>query len=125
MVERDRANRVKSTQVVFIGSVIAMPGDDVERRVVDLARPQIAAEFRDLLHGSLTVLKPGDGGLEIARVRKAVGSDGAQVGKAKLLAVVLANIAARDGFLRVAYFACGIRRSFSRPVRREISTHAG
>ena len=62
--------------------------------MVDLARPQIAAEFRDDLAFCVAVLVPGDGRFEIARVRQAIGADRAEIGQAKLLAVVFADVAA-------------------------------
>ena len=36
MIEHDRADRREVTQVVFVGRVIAVPRDDVERRLADL-----------------------------------------------------------------------------------------
>ena len=35
MVEADRAHRVEAREIVFVRRVIAVPGDDVERRVVE------------------------------------------------------------------------------------------
>ena len=49
MVEADRADRVEAREVVFVRRVVAVPGDDVERRMVELGRPQMALELRDEL----------------------------------------------------------------------------
>ncbi len=42
MVEAHRADGVEAREIVFVGRVVAVPGDDVERRVVDSARPEPA-----------------------------------------------------------------------------------
>ena len=47
MVEADRADRVEARQIVAVGRVIAVPGDDVERRMVEGRRPQRAERFLD------------------------------------------------------------------------------
>ena len=36
MIEQDGADRREAPQVVLVGRVVAVPGDDVERRVVEL-----------------------------------------------------------------------------------------
>ena len=95
MVERDRADGVEPAQIVSVRRVVAVPGDDVERRVIDLARPEISAKFRDQLHRAFAVFVPGDRRFEIARVGEAVGADRAEVGQAEMLAVVFADVAAR------------------------------
>ena len=47
MIERDRADSVKSPQIISIRSVVAVPCDNIERRMIDLARPEIPAKFCD------------------------------------------------------------------------------
>ena len=47
MIEAHRADDVEAREIVFVGREIAVPGDDVERRVIHLRRPQIALEFGD------------------------------------------------------------------------------
>ena len=67
MVEADAADRVEAGEVVAPRRVIAVPGDDVERRMVERRRPQLAEEFLDDLGLLVAVLEGGDRGLEIAR----------------------------------------------------------
>src|SRR5258708_9471122 len=38
---------VEAAQVVLVGRVVAVPGDDVERRVIHLRRPEVALELGD------------------------------------------------------------------------------
>ena len=94
MVEADRAQRVEPRQIVFVGRVIAVPGDDVERRMVELRGPQIAGELDDDLELFVSILKGGDRGQKIARVGEPVGADRTQFRQAEQLAVILADIAA-------------------------------
>ena len=95
MVEQDRADRRKRRQIVFVGRVVAVPGDDVERRVAELGDVEPAAPFHDQPAGRLLVLEPGDRRLEVARIGQAVGADRAAIGQGELGAVILADIAAR------------------------------
>ena len=40
VVEQQRADRGEASQIVFVGRVIAVPGNDVERRVIEFGDPQ-------------------------------------------------------------------------------------
>jgi hypothetical protein len=46
MIETYRADHHEAGELVFVWREIAVPGDDIERRMVYLGRPQIALEFR-------------------------------------------------------------------------------
>jgi hypothetical protein len=70
MVERNRADSIKSPQIVFIRRVISVPRDDIERRILISRRPQIAAEFRDQFKLAVFVFKPRFGRFKIARIRQ-------------------------------------------------------
>ncbi len=95
MVEADRIDRVEPPQIVLVGRVVAVPGDHVERRMVQSRRPQPALEFLDQLGGAIDVLEGGHGRQEVARIGQAVGADRPQLRQAQQGAVVLADIAAR------------------------------
>ena len=95
MVEADRADGVEPREVVGIGGVIAVPGDDIERRVVELGRPEIALKLGDDLKGFVLILECRDRGAEVARVGKAVGADRPEFGQAEERPVILADIAPR------------------------------
>ena len=77
--------------------------------MVDLARPQISAEFGDEFKLAFHVFKPRDRRFKIARIRQTVCADRTQIGQAKLL---------RRNFRKCSR---ALRR---RAVRREISNRA-
>ncbi|MNP72260.1 hypothetical protein D3C76_1687740 [compost metagenome] len=71
-----------------------MPGDHVQRRMVELAAPQLTEE---LLHqgGRLReVFVMGDRGQEVPRIGQAVAADRPQVRQAQGCAMVLGDVAA-------------------------------
>lgn len=95
MVEADGVDAVEAGQVVLAGSVVAVPGDDVERRVVEVGDPEIAEELGDDLEGTVVAVVEGCvRSEEVARVGEAVGSDWAEIGEAERLTVVFEEIAA-------------------------------
>ena len=95
MVEQDRADRRKRRKIIFVGRIVAVPGDHVERRMAELGHMELAAPFDDQPARRLLVLEPGDRRLEVARIGQAVGADRPAIGQRELGAVVLADIAAR------------------------------
>ena len=72
-----------------------MPGDDVERGVVDFTGVEFAAPFDRHPASSLPVLEGSHGSFEVARVGEAIGSNRTAVRKRELGAVILAHISAR------------------------------
>ena len=86
---------VEPLQLIAPGHVIAVPGDDIERRMVERRRPQAAERFLDDLGRLVLVLEPSHRRFEIARVGEAVGADRAKFGQAKRQAVIFGDIAAR------------------------------
>jgi hypothetical protein len=72
MVEAHRIDRVEAVQIIAIRRVIAVPGDDIERRMVEGRRPEVPERLLDHLGRLVLVLEPGARRFEIARVRKAV-----------------------------------------------------
>lgn len=107
VVVGDCADGVEAAQVVLVGVVVALPGDDVKGRVclarleerivhldgdgegvaaLECRRAKVLAEVRH-------------GGLEVARVGESVGANGAQLGQHEVALVQLQRIAsgrARD-----------------------------
>jgi len=98
MIEQERADRREAPQVIFIRRVVAVPGNDVERRLLDLARIELAAPFHEQGRGLLHVVIGGDRGEEVARIGKAIGPDRAAIRQREGAAVVLAHIGARRPF---------------------------
>ena len=94
------SNRIAPTgrigrEVVFVGAVVAVPGDDVERRMVDRRFVELAAPFDDDAGVTSRSSKAATGALEVARIGQAVGADRAAMRQVEFLAVVLADEAAR------------------------------
>jgi len=75
MVEADRADRVEAAQVVLVWRVVAVPADDVQRRVIDARRPQSALELRDQFEIAVDILERRDRRKKVARVRQAIRTD--------------------------------------------------
>jgi SAICAR synthetase len=76
MVKGDGVDAVEEREVVFVGHVVAVPGDDVEGRVIDGRAPEPAEEFVHDAEVAVAVFKGGDGSFEVARIGEAVGTDG-------------------------------------------------
>src|SRR4051794_23452343 len=95
-----------------------MPGDDIERRMVDLARPQIAAELLHDLTRGVAVFIPRLRRFKVARIRQSVRSDRSQVGQAELSTIVLAYVTAQFLIVRVRFYlesqAPGYAHNFAR-----------
>ncbi len=95
VVEADGVDAVEAGEVVFAGRVVAVPGDDVEGRVVEVGGPEIALKFCDDLEGGVVaVVVGGMGGEEVAGVGEAVGADCAEFRQAEAGSVVFEEIAA-------------------------------
>jgi hypothetical protein len=81
-------------QIVLVWRVIAVPRDDVERRVIEHRRPHHAAPLHEQPRLVVGVFERRDWREEVARVRQAVGADRAAIGQRERAAVVLAEIPA-------------------------------
>ena len=95
MIEHDRADRREMTQVVFVGRVISVPRDDVERRLADLGAVEFAAPFDEEPRGLFPVLVGGDRGEKISRIGETIGADGTAIRQRERAAVVFAHESAR------------------------------
>ena len=74
MIERHSADGAEQGQVVFVGRVVAVPGDDVEGRELLLRAEQPVVELAENREGAAAVLEAGDRGEEVPRVCQAVGA---------------------------------------------------
>src|SRR5690606_604172 len=83
VIETDRTYHIVVTQVVLVGVVGAMPGHDVQRRVVDGALPEAPREFRDQAEVALDVFVGGDRSEEVSRIGKTIGSYRSELRQAK------------------------------------------
>lgn len=81
MVHRDRTHIDELGQVVLVGYVIAVPGDDIEGGVLLLAHKELAAQLVDNLPWLFLDLIFGYRVQEVSGVSKAVGAQGSKFGE--------------------------------------------
>ena len=65
MVETHGAHGVEGAQIVLVRRIVAVPCDDVQRRMVDGRAPQPAGEFRQQFEVAAAIFESGRGRLEI------------------------------------------------------------
>src|SRR5882724_194529 len=94
MIEEDGSDGRIPSEVVFVGSVIAVPSDDVERRVPDGRGPKRPSPFHVQSGRCVLVLVGGDGREEIALIGETIRSDRPALREGERPAVVLAHVAA-------------------------------
>ena len=95
MIDADGVDDREAREIVLVGDVVAPPGHDVERRVIDTARVQPSAVLCREFEVALTVLEGRDRRHEVARVREPVRTHEPALRQRERLAVVLADVAAR------------------------------
>src|SRR5690348_15573135 len=93
MVEADRTDHVEVRQIIAAGRVIAVPGYDIQRRMLEGRRPQRSERFLDNFGRLVLVLEPGNGRFEVTRVGKTVGADRSQFRQPERNAVIFGDIA--------------------------------
>ena len=72
-----------------------MPGDDVQRRVIDRRRPESSLKLGYDLKVAFAIFKRRDRRQKIARIRQTVRANRSQIRQTKQRAVVFANVTAR------------------------------
>ena len=95
MVVRDAADGVEAAEVVFVGVVGAVPGDDVEGCVGLRGGEEMTIKFGEEGVGSAAGVVFGEGGdgcLEVARVGETIRADGAKLGELEVSLVELEYI---------------------------------
>ena len=96
VVEGDGVDAVEASERIFAGSIVAVPGDDVEWGVIEVGGPEVPEEFSYYLESSaVAVFVGGMRSEEVAGVGEAIGSDGSQFWQAKGGAVVFEEVASR------------------------------
>src|SRR3546814_19816902 len=79
MVETDRPNGVESAEIIFVWNEIAMPGDNVQRRMIQRHCPQQTLKLLHDLRRFVAVLIPCPRRFEVASVGKAIGTVGTKL----------------------------------------------
>src|SRR3546814_20863721 len=96
MVETDRPNGVESAEIIFVWNEIAMPGDNVQRRMIQRHCPEQPLKLLHDLRRFVAVLIPCLRRFEVASVGKAIGTDGTKLRQTKGLAIIFASITASE-----------------------------
>src|SRR5260370_7492098 len=94
MIEEDGSDGRIPSEIVLVRSIIAVPSDDIERRMVDSRGPQRPSPFHVHSGRRVLILVGGDRRQEIALIGKTIGSDRPALGEREGPAVVLAHVAA-------------------------------
>ena len=72
MVKADGTDRVVLSQVIFIGSIVSMPCNDIEGAVFVFDSKEFSLEFIDNRPFLDLILVPGHWGLKVSRVCQAI-----------------------------------------------------
>src|SRR5215510_9064853 len=92
MVERNRAYRRILAEIVLVRRVVAVPRDNIQRRMVERCDPHGTAPLDEELSGAVFILISRDGGQEVALIGEAIGADRPALGEREGAAVILAEI---------------------------------
>ncbi len=92
MIEADGIDRHEAAKVIGVGRQVAVPGDDIEGRMVQLRGPKTALKLLDQFKGLIPVLEPGLRALEIARIGQAVSADRTELRKPEHGPIVFTDI---------------------------------
>src|SRR6185369_414067 len=79
MVEADAINAVEPGQVVLVGRVVAVPGDDIERRMIVFGFPKVSEKLGDYPEVAFAVLVASDWRKKVTGIGEAVGADGTEI----------------------------------------------
>ena len=101
MVKQDRTNRAVCGQVVLIRRVVAVPCNDVQRRLADFRFVELTAPFNRDGRRHFAVFIGSNRGFEVTRVGHAVGTNRATARKLEFLAVVFTDEATCGAFQKL------------------------
>ncbi len=75
MIKRDGIDDAEVLEVVLVGHVVAVPGDDIEGRVILMGDEEMALILgNDPEVGNVAVLVPSDGSEEVTGIGQSVGT---------------------------------------------------
>src|SRR3546814_14399428 len=84
----DLPNGVESAEIIFVWNEIAMPGDNVQRRMIQRHCPEQPLKLLHDLRRFVAVLIPCLRRFEVASVGTAIGTDGTKLRQTKGLAII-------------------------------------
>ena len=91
VVKGDRSDRRVMSQVVLIGCVVSVPGNDVQGRVIDFRAMEFSAPFHSDTASFVAILEPCGRSFEVTRIGQAVGADRAAARQREFGAIVFAD----------------------------------
>jgi hypothetical protein len=75
VIKRDGIDDAEVLEVVLVGHVVAVPGDDIEGRVILMGDEEMALILgNDPEVGNVAVLVPSDGSEEVTGIGQSVGT---------------------------------------------------
>ena len=74
MVIGDSIDRAEICQVIFVGSIIAVPGNHIEGRKLLLSFKKLAIKLNNHSVAVFSVLESSNRALKVSRIRQAIGS---------------------------------------------------
>ena len=92
MVEKQRPYWRKTTQIILIGRVVAVPGDHVQRGMLYLRGPKHAIPFHHQGPWSIMIFIGRNGSQKVARIRQAISAYRPAFGQTECCAIVFANV---------------------------------
>ena len=92
MIEAHCVDALKARHVVLVRSVVTVPCNYIERRVIDFGPPQPPQKLGDHLERAFPVFVIRNRRKKVTSIGEAICSNGPQIGKSKALSVVLADI---------------------------------
>ena len=93
VIEEERTYWGEGAEVILVRSVVSVPRNHVERRVVDSCLKKLSTPLHDYFTRRAFIFVGSYWGFKIARVREAIRADRSTMWKGKLCAVVLAEVA--------------------------------
>lgn len=91
MVVRNGTNCVELSEIILVRSVVSMPSDYVERRMMSLKFKELALELVDDSPLFIFVFIPSDWDFEVSWVCKTISSNGSKIRNHEMSLVYLTN----------------------------------
>src|SRR5258706_2307388 len=95
MIKQDWADGRVFAQIVLVRGIVSVPSDHIERRMIEIRRPQRAAPFNKHSGRSVSILVRRYRSEEVAWIGETVGSDRPAFRQGEGASIVLAKISAR------------------------------
>src|SRR5258708_21491119 len=92
MVEAHRVNAIEIRQIVLVGHVVAMPRNNIQRRMIDRSRPEFSLELGHNPVIAFAILKRRDWSQKVARFPHSIRANPSQIRQTKQPAIDRSSI---------------------------------